>query len=225
MSLYTIADLHLSFGVKKPMDIFSGWKNHVERLTENWMATVKPQDTVVIGGDISWGMNLEEARPDFAYLDSLPGKKILLKGNHDYYFATKRKIDLFFSECGFSSLQFLFNNSYEYEDFSICGTRGWINEPGEPADQKVLLREAGRLELSLQSATKSPIVFLHYPPLYFDNSSEEILNVLKKYQVYRVFYGHLHGKSCKYAVQGAVDDITYRLVSADSLQFCPLRVL
>lgn len=225
MSLFTIADLHLSFGVKKPMDIFSGWDKHIERLTENWKTVVKPEDTVVVGGDISWGMNFREARQDFAYLDSLPGQKILLKGNHDYYFSTKRKIDNFFTENGFTTLHFLFNNSYDYEDFSICGTRGWINEPGEPADKKVLLREAGRLELSLQSAKKKPIVFLHYPPLYIDNRSEYLLDVLKKHEVYRVFYGHLHGKSCKAAVQGTIDGITYRLVSADYLQFCPLKVL
>ena len=225
MSLYTIADLHLSFGVKKPMDIFDGWNGHIERLTENWTSVVKPEDTVVIGGDISWGMNLQQAKPDFAYLDALPGQKILLKGNHDYYFTTKRKIDLFFEECGFSTLRFLFNNSYDYNNVSICGTRGWMNEPGEPADQKILLREAGRLELSIQAARQTPIVFLHYPPLYIDNRSEELLKILEKHQIRHVFYGHLHGKACKYAVQGTINEITYRLVSADSLQFRPLLVL
>lgn len=225
MSLYAIGDLHLSLGVDKPMDIFAGWENYVEKLTENWTAKIKPEDTVVIAGDISWGMTLQEAKEDFTFLHNLPGQKILLKGNHDYWFSTKRKVEDFFELNGWQTLHLLFNNSYEYDGFSICGTRGWINEPGEPANQKVLSREAGRMELSLQSANCQPLVFFHYPPIFIENQCVEMLEVLKKYQVKRVFYGHLHGKSCSYAVQGVRDGIDYRLISGDYIQFNPVRIM
>ena len=224
MSLYVIADLHLSFGTDKPMDVFGGWEDYVGKIEKNWMEKVKGEDTVVIPGDISWGMDLEEARPDFEFLEKLPGRKIFLKGNHDYYFSTKNKIDKFFSENGFKSLNFLSNNSYEYEKYSICGTRGWVNEPGQAADEKILKREAGRLKLSLDSAQKEPIVFLHYPPIFRDSETVEILNVLRQYKIKRVYYGHLHGRSCKYAVEGVVDGVFYKLISGDHLKFNPLKI-
>ena len=226
MSLYVIGDLHLSFGTDKPMDVFAGWNNYVEKIEENWKQKVKQEDTVVVAGDISWGMDLAHAKDDFAFIHSLPGRKILLKGNHDYWFSTKKKVEDFFAENGFYTLHLLFNNSYEYEDFSLCGTRGWINEPGEPANKKVLLREAGRMELSLQSAGgRKPIAFLHYPPIYAGNQCDDMIEVFHKYGVKRVFYGHLHGKSCGGAVQGERDGIDYRLVSGDYIQFNPVRVL
>ena len=224
MSLYVIADLHLSFGTDKPMDIFGGWKGYVEKIEKNWTKRVDSGDTVVIPGDISWGMDFEESRPDFEFLDKLPGKKILLKGNHDYYFSTKNKIDKFFRENGFNSLNFLFNNSYEYGEYSICGTRGWVNEPGQVADSKILKREAGRLKLSLDSAEKKPIVFLHYPPIFAGSETVDILHVLREYKVDRVYYGHLHGRSCKNAVEGEVDGIYYKLVSSDHLKFDLLKI-
>ena len=226
MSLYVIGDLHLSFGTDKPMDVFAGWNNYVEKIEENWKQKVKQEDTVVVAGDISWGMDLAHAKDDFAFIHSLPGRKILLKGNHDYWFSTKKKVEDFFAENGFYTLHLLFNNSYEYEDFSLCGTRGWINEPGEPANKKVLLREAGRMELSLQSAGgRKPIAFLHYPPIYAGNQCDDMIEVFHKDDVKRVFYGHLHGKSCGGAVQGERDGIDYRLVSGDYIQFNPVRVL
>ena len=224
MSLYVIADLHLSFGTDKPMDIFGGWEDYVQKIKKNWISKVDDCDTVVIPGDISWGMDLEEARPDFEFLDKLPGKKILLKGNHDYYFSTKNKIDKFFRENGFESLNFLSNSSYEYEKYSICGTRGWVNEPGQAADSKILKREAGRLKLSLDSAKGEPIVFLHYPPIFRGSETVEILNVLRQYKIKRVYYGHLHGRSCKYAVEGVVDGIYYKLISSDYLKFNLLKI-
>ena len=224
MSLYVIADLHLSFGTDKPMDIFGGWEDYAQKIKKNWMEKVDVCDTVVIPGDVSWGMDLEEARPDFEFLDKLPGKKILLKGNHDYYFSTKNKIDKFFSENGFKSLNFLSNNSYEYGKYSICGTRGWVNEPGQAADSKILKREAGRLKLSLDSAKKEPIVFLHYPPIFRGSETVEILNVLRQYKIKRVYYGHLHGRSCRYAVEGLVDGIYYKLISSDHLKFNLLKI-
>ena len=225
MSLFAIADLHLSFGVEKPMDIFFGWKGYVEKLEKNWRDVVKKDDMVVVAGDISWGMNLKESYLDFKFLDSLPGNKILLKGNHDYYFDTKAKMDRFFLENGFSSLSFLYNNSYEYGEYSICGTRGWVNMPSEPFDEKILKREAGRLKFSLESAKKKPIVFLHYPPIFCDGRSKEILDVLYENEVEDVYYGHLHGKSCKNAIIGKVDGINYNFISSDYLGFRLLKIL
>lgn len=225
MSLFAIADLHLSFGVEKPMDIFNGWEGYVEKIEQNWREVVKEDDVVVVAGDISWGMNLKEAFLDFKFLNELPGKKILIKGNHDYYFTTKGKMDKFFLENGFNSLNFLFNNSYEYEDYSICGTRGWVNVCNEAEDVKILKREANRLDLSLKTAIKTPIVFIHYPPIFNNVKSEEILEVLNKNNVKVVYYGHLHGKSCDYAVKGVVDGIKYEFISSDYLNFKLLKVL
>ena len=151
MSLFAIADLHLSLGVDKPMDVFPGWAGYVEKLEKNWRENVRPEDTVVVAGDISWGLDISEAKEDFAFLDQLPGTKILLKGNHDLWFSTKTKVEKFFAENGFSTLKILFNNAYEYGDRAICGTRGWMNDPIE---KKVLLRECGRLRMSLEEGKK-----------------------------------------------------------------------
>ena len=163
MSLFAIADLHLSLSVDKPMDIFGGWDSHVEKLAENWNKTVSDNDLVVIPGDISWGMNLDEARADFSFINALNGRKIISKGNHDYWWSTLSKLNKFIEENGFDSIKFLHNNHYPYGKYGICGTRGWINETEVPADAKVLAREAQRLEVSIQSALKEklePIVFL-----------------------------------------------------------------
>ena len=225
MSLFVISDTHLSFGTDKPMDVFGGWQNFEERLSDNWNKIVNDGDTVVIPGDISWGIDLEESCEDFRFLDSLPGKKILMKGNHDYWWATKTKSEKFFEDKGFSTLSVLFNNTYEAGDFSLCGTRGWIHDCCKDEDKKVLLREAGRLRMSAQAALetgKEPIAFLHYPPI--DGNGEwcsEIYEVLKDTGVRRVFYGHLHGISHKNAFNGEKDGITMSLVSADYLKFCP----
>lgn len=226
MSLFAIADLHLSFGVEKPMDVFSGWEDYVKRIEENWLSVVKKDDLVVVAGDISWGMNLNETLLDFEFLDKLPGNKILLKGNHDYYFDTKNKMEKFFLENGFFSLKFLHNNSYEYEDYSICGTRGWVNMPFKNSDDnKILKREAIRLKLSLDSAKKKPIVFLHYPPIFYNGCCEEILSVLHEKKVENVYYGHLHGEAIKYGVKGKIDGIKYSLISSDYLNFKLLKIL
>ena len=224
MSLYVISDLHLSFGTNKSMDVFDGWEDYVKKIEYNWKSTVQVDDTVVIPGDVSWGINLDQSKSDFEFINRLPGRKIFLKGNHDYYFSTKNKMDVFFKDNRFEDMHFLFNNSYEYEEYSICGTRGWVNEPGKFADKKVLEREAGRLKLSLDSAKKEPIVFLHYPPIFGPSRTVEILNVLNEYKIKRVYYGHLHGKSCRYAVEGNVDGIEYKLVSSDYLKFDLLKI-
>lgn len=229
MSLYTIGDLHLSFGCEnKPMDIFKGWENYLPRLEQNWNETVKNEDTVVIVGDISWGMTLQEAAPDFDYINRLNGQKIILRGNHDYWFATKQKCDVFIAENGFSTIKILFNNAYSYGNNAICGTRGWINEQGEQVDKKVLLREAGRLRLSLEAGKKlqkDPIAFLHYPPVYYINECKEIIDVLNEYNVKKCFYGHIHGSGFAYAIDGEYKGISYRLVSCDYTEFRPIKVL
>lgn len=230
MSLYAIGDLHLSLSgnVNKSMDIFGGWANYVEKIKENWLAAIAPTDTVVLVGDSSWGMNMEQAEADFAFIDALPGEKLILKGNHDYWWTTKHKMDMYFAEKGFSTLKILHNNHYAYEGIGICGTRGWINETTEPADAKVLAREAGRLETSIKSAISAglkPFVFLHYPPVYADNCNYDILDVLYKYDIKECYYGHIHGKGCSYAINGSRDGIKFALISSDFLQFYPMKIL
>lgn len=228
MSLFTLSDLHLSLGTDKPMDIFKGWDNYVNLIRDTWNYLVAPEDTVVVPGDISWAMKLPEIYEDFTFLNRLNGTKILLKGNHDLWFSTKSKVERYISENHFDSIKILFNNSYEYGDYVICGTRGWINEPGEAVDKKVLNREAGRLRISLEDGRKTrkePIVFLHYPPIYGGNECYEMLDVLREYDVKRCYYGHLHGHSCNYAINGERNGIHFQLVSCDYVQFTPVKVL
>ncbi|MGN0642939.1 MAG: metallophosphoesterase [Huintestinicola sp.] len=228
MSLWVIGDTHLSFAADKPMDVFGGWDNYVERLSENWEREVSEEDTVVIAGDISWAMNFKEALPDFRFIHNLKGKKIILKGNHDYWWSTMSKMNAFLGENGFDSISILHNNHYAYGSFGICGTRGWINDDSEPADAKVLARETGRLEASIVSAEKAglePIVFLHYPPLYGNEYNLDILDVMYRHGIKKCFYGHVHGKSSDYAVNGERDGIDFRLVSCDYMQFCPYKVM
>ena len=225
MSLFAIADLHLSLGVDKPMDVFPGWAGYVEKLEKNWRENVRPEDTVVVAGDISWGLDISEAKEDFAFLDRLPGTKILLKGNHDLWFSTKTKVEKFFAENGFSTLKILFNNAYEYGDRAICGTRGWMNDPIE---KKVLLRECGRLRMSLEEGKKfgkEPLVFLHYPPVFGGGECYEILDVLLEYGIKQVYYGHIHGYSSGYAINGIRNGIDFRLISCDFVQFNPVIIM
>lgn len=225
MSLFAIADTHLSFGVNKPMDIFRGWQDYEKRLSENWRAVVQPEDTVVIAGDISWGMDLSQTLPDFAFLHALPGRKIILKGNHDYWWSTRKKAETCFAENGLDTLFVLFNNAFTAGEFAVCGSRGWLAESCTDEDRKVLLREAGRLRMSIAAAKetgKEPIAFLHYPPVNADGSwCPELYEVLKEAGITRCCYGHLHGPSIRSAVQGEVDGIHLTLVSCDALQFLP----
>lgn len=228
MSLFTIGDLHLSLGTDKPMDIFPGWENYIELIKTAWNQTVKPEDTVVVAGDISWAMSLEECDADFSFIHRLNGKKILMKGNHDYWFSTKTKVEQYLEQKGFDSIRILFNNAYEYDGYSLCGTRGWINEQGEAVDKKVLNREAGRLRLSLETGKKigkPPIAFLHYPPIYGSNECWEILEVLLEYGVKQCYYGHIHGRSAQYAINGERKGIDFRLVSCDQVNFTPVQIL
>lgn len=223
MSIFAIGDTHLTFSTDKPMDIFRGWTDYVERLEKNWRAVVTENDTVVIPGDISWAMSLEQAKKDFAFLHSLPGKKLIMKGNHDYWWTTKRKMDTFLAENGFDSVSILHNNAFRVGEFTLCGSRGWFFD-AENSDSKVLLREAGRLEMSICEGEKlggELIVFLHYPPVMSNMRCNEMMAVLKKHGVERCFYGHLHGESTLKAVRETVDGIKFSLVSADFLEFCP----
>lgn len=227
MSLFVIGDTHLSLSVNKPMDIFNGWQDYTQKLEKNWRETVKEEDTVVIPGDISWGMSLEQALADFKFIDSLPGKKIILKGNHDYWWSTLTKAENFFAENEIKTIKILNNNHYEYEGIGICGSRGWINDGSEPEDAKVIHREAMRLERSIQSALEAslyPVVFLHYPPIFLDSKNDEIMEVLEKYGIDLCFYGHLHGGACRLAHNGVKNGIDFRLISSDFLQFMPLDI-
>ncbi len=229
MSLFVIGDLHLSFGTDKPMDIFGGWENHHEILKEAWLANIREEDTVVLAGDISWGMTMEEALPDFQWIHALPGRKIILKGNHDYWWTTVTKMTRFFEEHGLDSLHLLHNNHYAYGEYGICGTRGWVNmDHNEPANAKVNAREAQRLEVSVASAEAAglkPIVFLHYPPVYGASCNYEMLDVLWKHRIADCYYGHVHGGSHRHAINGVREDVCYHLISGDFLQFSPEIVL
>lgn len=231
MALYTIADLHLPLGIDKPMDIFGkAWENYVERLRENWQSTIKDDDTVVLPGDISWATYLEQSVRDFDYLHSLNGRKILLKGNHDYWWTTMNKLREFKEAHSYDDIFFLQNNSYMYEDIAICGTRGWIHPAWDgfgEEDKKLFSREVQRLELSLKTAEnyREIYVFTHYPPISLDKESNDFTDMMKSYGVTNCIYGHLHAAAHKNAMQGTVDGITYKLVSGDYLQFEPYKLL
>ena len=227
MALYAIGDLHLAQSVNKPMDVFGpGWSNHAQRL-EAAFSQLGEGDVTVLCGDISWGIDFSESLADFQFIDRLPGKKIIVKGNHDYWWNTAAKMRRFFQENGLESLEILHNNAYFYEDWALCGTRGWFyEEEASGHNEKVLNREVGRLEASLRAAGGRPILaFLHYPPLYTGYRCPEVISKLEEYRVQRCFYGHLHGPTHKRAVEGTVGNVAYSLVSADYLGFTPKKIL
>lgn len=227
MALYAIGDTHLSLGSDKPMDVFGGgWAGYVDKLREGF-ARVQPEDTVVLCGDLSWGMSLEEAREDFAFLNALPGRKLLVKGNHDYWWTTAAKMEHFFGSNGFDTLQILHNNCHEYGDIALCGTRGWFfEENASDQNAKVFHREVMRLEASLKAAgEKEKLCFLHYPPLYQGYECPEIVALLEQYGVKACYYGHLHGGSHRLAREGRIGGVDYFLVSADYLRFTPKIIL
>ncbi len=228
MALYAIGDLHLSLGADKPMDIFGGaWVGYMDKLKEG-LSVIGPADTTVLLGDLSWALDLEGATADFGFINQIPGRKIILKGNHDYWWSTAAKFYKFCESKGFSQQYILNNNHFEHDGFAICGTRGWFFEEERSGqhDEKVFKRELIRLEASLQSAGDLPkMVFLHYPPRYRGYECPEILALLEKYQVRRCFYGHLHGPSIGLAMEGLWDGVDFRLVSADKLDFQPFKVI
>lgn len=230
MALYAIADLHLPLGIDKPMDIFGkAWENYVERLGDNWQSNIKDTDIVVLPGDFSWATYLEQSTKDFEFLHKLNGRKILSKGNHDYWWTTMNKMREFTAKNGFDDIDFLQNNSFVYEGIGICGTRGWIhpawdNFGGE--DRKIFDREVLRLELSLKHAgdLSEIYVFTHYPPMSTALESNAFTDMMKQYPVTKCIYGHLHSASHRNAVNGVVDGIEYKLVSGDYVGFNPVKI-
>ena len=234
MSIFVIGDLHLSFNQNKPMDIFGEhWKGHEEKIKQDWIKKVKENDLVIIPGDFSWETYLENTELDFSFLNRLPGKKLLLKGNHDYWWTTLTNMKKFLKEKNFTNIDFLYNNSYEYEDKIICGTRGWSIADHE-ADKKLINRELIRLEISLKNGIelygnqKEIIVFMHYPPItkstILSNQEADFVNLMKKYNVKRCYYAHLHGVSINDAIEGNIEGIEFKLVSADGLDFKLLQI-
>ena len=228
MALYAIGDLHLCLGAPKPMDVFGGnWIGYMDKLRQG-MSVIRPEDTTVLLGDLSWALDLAGAQADFSFIDAIPGRKIILKGNHDYWWSTASKFYKFCGENGFSNQWILNNNHYEYDGYAICGTRGWFFEEERSGehDEKVFKRELMRLEASLKSAGDLPkLVFLHYPPRYKGYECTEILQLLQQYDVRRCFYGHLHGASHGLAQEGLWDGVDFKLVAADKLNFVPHLVL
>lgn len=230
MSVYAIADLHLSFstGKVKEMDVFTEWCGYTKKLRKNWYTTVNSEDTVVIVGDLSWSMKLEESFEDFNFLNALPGKKILIKGNHDYWWSSKNKINNYLLENKFDTVSILHNSAQIAGNFAICGTRGWILEPKEEKDIKILSREVQRLETSIRFGKETglePVVFLHYPPVYGSAVCKELMEVLVKHKIKKCYYGHLHGRlAAEKAKIGEYRGVVFNLVSADYVNFTPVLV-
>ncbi len=228
MSLYAIGDLHLSLGSDKPMDIFGpAWENHAERLAEGFSPLGK-DDVCVICGDVTWAMRLEEAAEDFRFIDRLGGKKLILKGNHDYWWSTASKARAFFKKEGITTLDILHNNCHFYDGFALCGTRGWFCEEGDGTGHgaKMLARELMRLEASLKAAGDArKLCFLHYPPKYGNYECREITSLLQRYSVELCCYGHLHGPAQRQAFNGRANSMEYRLVAADFVDFKPYKIL
>lgn len=240
MAIFAIADLHLSLGSDKPMDVFgSQWVNHEQRLEEAWVSTVSAQDTVLIPGDISWGMTPEAALPDLQFIDRLPGRKILSKGNHDYWWGTMGKVETLARTNGLTTLTFLKNNAMLVEGKAICGTRGWISPSDadfKTEDRTIYDRELGRLERSLIAGralllcdgntadSGDMIAILHFPPIQASNAPSDFCALLEKYGVKMCVYGHLHGRGHAKAFEGVRNGVTYYLTAGDYISFKPLRL-
>lgn len=228
MAIYAISDFHLAFTTDKPMDVFGGnWYKHEEKIKENWLGIINDEDTVLIAGDISWSMKMEEGMMDLEWIHNLPGRKILVKGNHDYWWTSITKLNKLYED-----MNFIQNNHFSYEDYAICGTRGWMCpgvEKFTAQDEKVYNRELIRLRLSLESAAKEGfnkfIVMLHYPPTNDKCRESGFIEILKEYNVEKVIYGHLHGISKEKEFEQEVDGIEYILTSCDYLDFKPIKIL
>lgn len=227
MALYAIGDLHLSFTSDKPMDIF-GWENHTEKVKDLWLEYIREEDTVLIPGDISWALRLEDALTDLGWLADLPGKKILVKGNHDYWWQGISKLNTLYS-----NMFFLQNTYYLYDEYAICGTRGWLCPNSvnfTKHDEKIYLREVNRLKSSLEQAKRGGnnkiIAMMHYPPTNEKYDPSGFTDLFEKYEVEKVVYAHLHGKNYyQMGFQGMRNNVEYSLVSCDYLQFKPLKIL
>lgn len=226
--LYTIGDLHLSFSSNKPMDAFGGaWIGYIQKLIDGFSA-LQDDDMCVLCGDLTWAMDLESALEDFRFIDKFPGRKIILKGNHDYWWSTATKAKRFFAENGITTIDILHNNCFFYEDIAICGTRGWFytENTGSKHDAKVMAREINRLETSLKAAgnCKRKMCFLHYPPMFYNYVCREMITLMQDYGVSDCWYGHIHGAGHAYAIQGVRDDIHYHMISSDYIGFHPWRI-
>ncbi len=230
MAIYTIADLHLSFNTNKPMNIFGeNWQNYEEKIKQDWQKKVKPEDTIILPGDFSWATYLDETYKDFEFINNLPGKKILLKGNHDYWWTTVTNMRKYIEEKDFKNIDFLYNNSYQIEDKIIAGTRGW-NISDDQEDIRLTNREVARLEISIKDGlskygnNKEIVVFMHYPPLTKNYINTGYTKMMKKYNIKKCYYGHLHANSILEAIEGNIDGIKYKLVSSDGLDFKLLQI-
>ncbi len=239
MAIFTMSDLHLSLGVDKPMEVFgSAWDNYMERIRLNWNEVVGEGDVVFIGGDISWAMRLSECYKDFEYLNALNGAKVLLKGNHDYWWESVSKMNKYLDENGFHTMSFLQNNAFLADDVLVCGSRGWLL-PGDGSfsedDNKIYQRELQRLELSFSDGerllkesgreVRKRVCLLHYPPFTRRGEADEgLASVMEKYAVTDCIYGHLHARAARCAREGTFGTVAFKLVSADYMDFCPYRL-
>lgn len=225
MKVYALSDLHLSFQSNKPMGIFGdNWDNHHNKIEDSWRRIVTKEDLVLIAGDTSWAMRLQEAEKDLGFIHSLPGKKVIIKGNHDYWWGSISKLNSLYDD-----MYFIQNTHYIWGEYAICGTRGWIALEGEEHDESIYKRELLRLEMSIKSAVSKGnnklIVMLHYPPITKYHKCEEFLNILEKYKVEKVIYGHIHGESKSVCFNGIYNGVEYKCTSADIINFNPLRIL
>ena len=250
MSIYAIGDLHLSYSENKPMNIFgNNWEEHELKIKENWIKKVKQDDLVILPGDFSWSMKLEDTKKDFEYLNNLPGKKILIKGNHDYWWQTLKSMEEFIENNKFKNIQFLNNNAFIYENSIIVGTRGWSFTDSENSE-KMHKRETARLENSILQGINMAelkndedsnnieiknsikdyriICVMHYPPItktmVENGGKSQYIDIMKKYNIQKCIYGHLHGKAHSEAVEGIIDDVQLQLVSSDYIKFDPVLI-
>ncbi|SHK14955.1 hypothetical protein SAMN02745163_03281 [Clostridium cavendishii DSM 21758] len=227
MALYAISDLHLAFNADKPMDIFGQhWLKHDEKIKDNWLNNIKEEDTVLIAGDISWSMKADESKQDLDWIASLPGKKYIIKGNHDYWWSSITKLNKMYD-----NIKFIQNNFFVYKDYAICGSRGWIcpgSDKFSTKDDKIYKRELIRLRLSLDAAKKAGyekiICMIHYPPTNEKFEGSDITKIFEEYNVEKVVYGHLHGNALGRVLNGKFNEVNYIMTSCDYIDFNPIKI-
>ena len=228
MALYAISDLHLALKANKPMDVFGDhWYKHHEKIRTNWLQKITHEDTVLIGGDISWSISIDEGMEDLAWINELPGRKLIIKGNHDYWWSGITKLNKLYE-----NMHFIQNNYFSYEDYAVCGTRGWICPSGSglsQKDEKIYAREQIRLRLSLDAAVKDGfkkfICMIHYPPTNERFEDSAFTEIFEEYSVEKVIYGHLHGPSLNRVLQGERNNVEYIMTSCDFINFDPVRIM
>lgn len=230
MAIFAIGDLHLSHEQNKPMDIFGeDWTNHADKIRDNWNRVVSEEDLVIVAGDISWAMHLSDALPDLIWLGKLNGTKLLIKGNHDYWWSSIGKVRSRLPE----SVKALQNDHFAWGEQVVCGARGWIC-PGEEGfdndhDQKIYMREAWRLQLSLESAGREDapeiIAALHFPPFNRNGQPSAFTGLLEQYRVRLCVFGHIHDSGRDSIFQGERNGVEYRFVAADGIDFTPLKLV